>query len=364
MMRMTAKLGSHEIIVLVDNGSTHNFVSERIVRLLRMPMVPIEPFIVRVANGENMKCQGWFEGVRVDLQATPFSLTLYSLSLTGAGSSLGDPMARNAGFSNLQLGKLTMEFMWENRARKLQGLGAQSIREASLKELSKELCQKHELFAVCFQLREETVLQENVPPGMQPTMEEYVEVFKEPAGLPPVREFGWHDEAKAAFIALKEAMTSTLTLAMPNLNKSFTIEMDASGDGIGTVLFQQGKPIAFMNQALGITKRSWSTYAKEMLAIVEAIRVWRPYLLGRKFFIQTDHHSLKYFLEQRVATPEQQKWVAKLLVYDYEIIYRLGHENSAADALSRKPNSPILLHIHVPKMEIWEEIRQASKDDA
>ena len=60
-----------------------------------------------------------------------------------------------------------------------------------------------------------------------------------------------------------------------------------------------------MSRALGVTKKSWSTYAKEMLAIVEAIRLWRPYLLGKKFFILTDQRSLKYFLEQRVSTPEQ-----------------------------------------------------------
>lgn len=102
-------------------------------------------------------------------------------------------------------------------------------------------------------------------------------------------------------------MTTTPTLAMPNFNDSFIVETDASGDGIGAVLTQQGQPIAFMSRALGISKRAWSIYAKEMLAIVEAIQTWRPYLLGRKFFIRTDHRSLKYFLDQRVATPEQQK---------------------------------------------------------
>jgi hypothetical protein len=66
------------------------------------------------------------------------------------------------------------------------------------------------------------------------------------------------------------------------------VETDASGDGIGAVLQQQGKPIAFMSRALGISKKSWSTYTKEMLAVVEAIRMWRPYLLGRRFIIQTD----------------------------------------------------------------------------
>lgn len=68
-------------------------------------------------------------------------------------------------------------------------------------------------------------------------------------------------------------MTSTPTLAMFNFNDTFTIETDASGDGIGVVLQQQGRLIAYMSRALGITKKSWSVYNKEMLAIVEAIRV-------------------------------------------------------------------------------------------
>ena len=98
-------------------------------------------------------------------------------------------------------------------------------------------------------------------------------------------QFGWNDEAEAAFIALKKAMTSTPTLVMPNFQETFTIEADASRDGIGAVLSQQGKPIAFMSHTLGVTKKTWSTYAKEMLAIVEAIRTWRPYILGKKFII-------------------------------------------------------------------------------
>lgn len=158
-------------------------------------------------------------------------------------------------------------------------------------------------------------------------------------------------------------MTTTPTLAMPNFNDIFTIETDASGDGIGAVLSQQGKPVAFMSRALGVAKKSWSTYAKDMLAIVEAIRLWRPYLLGRKFYIQTDQRSLKYFLEQRISTPEQQKWVAKLLGYDYKITYRSGRENSVADALSRKQGSPVLHNIFIPHVNIWEEIKRAAKED-
>lgn len=73
-----------------------------------------------------------------------------------------------------------------------------------------------------------------------------------------------------------------------------------------------------------------------MLAILEAIRLWRPYLLGRHFKICTDQRSLRYLLEQRITTPEQQRWIAKLVGFDYEIMYKPGRENNAADALSRR----------------------------
>lgn len=99
-------------------------------------------------------------------------------------------------------------------------------------------------------------------------------------------------------------MTTTPSLTMSNFNDSFTIETDASGDGIGIVLTQQGKPIGYMSRALGVTKKSWSTYVREMFAIIEAIYLWHPYVLGRKFFIQIDQRSLKYFLDQSVATSE------------------------------------------------------------
>jgi hypothetical protein len=79
-----------------------------------------------------------------------------------------------------------------------------------------------------------------------------------------------------------------------------------------------------------------SIYDKEMLAIVHVVDLWCPYLLGKCFQIKTDHQSLKYFLEQRISSPEQQKWVTKLFGYDYEIIYKKGKDNLVADALSQK----------------------------
>jgi hypothetical protein len=77
-----------------------------------------------------------------------------------------------------------------------------------------------------------------------------------------------------------------------------------------------------------------SIYEKEKLAILHVVDLWRPYLLGKCFQIKTDHQRLKYFLEQCISSPEQQKRVTKLFGYDYEIIYNKGKENVVADALS------------------------------
>lgn len=153
-------------------------------------------------------------------------------------------------------------------------------------------------------------------------------------------------------------MASTPTLAMPNFIEPFVIEPDASENRIGVVLTQQGKSIAFMNRALGMLKRSWSTYAREMLAIVVPVQTRRPYLMGRKFFIQSDQRSLKYLLEQRITTTEQHKWVSKLFGYEYEIIYKPGKENSVADALSRMASSPCVDALFVSQAQVWDNIKE------
>lgn len=93
--------------------------------------------------------------------------------------------------------------------------------------------------------------------------------------------------------------------------------------------------MAVYSKALKGSALNLSTYKKEMLAIVKAIRKWHPYLLGRPFTLRMDQKSLKYLLEQRITTPAQARWLPKLLRYDYEIEYKRGKENGGADALSR-----------------------------
>ena len=99
--------------------------------------------------------------------------------------------------------------------------------------------------------------------------------------------FFWNEEAQQAFTALKTAMCSTPVLALPDFTKTFVIESDASGTGIGAVLMQEGRPLAFTSQQLSGNHLGQSTYEKEMMAILHAVETGRPYLLGRRFQICT-----------------------------------------------------------------------------
>ena len=105
---------------------------------------------------------------------------------------------------------------------------------------------------------------------------------------------------------------------------------------------QDQRPVAFHSQLLKGKALHLSTYEKELLALVTVVHKWRPYLLGRPFVIKTDQQSLKYILEQRVATLAQQKWLAKLLSYLFVVEYKKGCENRVADALSRRVDDDLV----------------------
>ncbi|KAL5779345.1 hypothetical protein ACOSQ2_010082 [Xanthoceras sorbifolium] len=477
-MRVIAKVGPHELMVLIDSRSTHNFINDKVAGLLQLPVVPTKPFNVKIANGKPLTCHGRFENVQVLLQGIPFTLTLYSLPLTGldlepkqlpptreidhrinlkegirpikvrpyryayfqkskiekqvhnmlklglirpSTSPLSSPVllvkkkdgtwrfctnyrALNAviikdrfsfptvddildelygvsfftkldlrsGYHQVRVHPLDIHKIafhthnghYEYLVMPFDLCNAPSTFQAIMNSIFRPFLQKFVLiffddiliyspnwtmhlehvktvfeilrhhkflikFSKCAFGQQEIeylghivtshgvkVDQEKIKAMLNwPTPTNvsdlrgflgltgyyrkfvcnYGAIARPLTNLLKKGKFEWTKEADSAFNNLKQAMTSTSTLAMPNFNEPFVIESDASGEGIGAVLTQQNRLIAFMSRALGVTKQSWSTYAKEMLVIIQAIKTWRPYLIGRKFYIHTDQRSLKYF---------------------------------------------------------------------
>jgi hypothetical protein len=113
--------------------------------------------------------------------------------------------------------------------------------------------------------------------------------------------FSWTPEETKSFEQLKEVMCKAPVLTTLDFTKTFIVECDASRNGIGAVLMQEGRPLAFESRPLKGKDLHKPIYEKEMMAILHALKKWRPYLIGRHFKVKTDHDSLKYFLEQRLS---------------------------------------------------------------
>ncbi|GJW55446.1 putative reverse transcriptase domain-containing protein [Tanacetum coccineum] len=145
--------------------------------------------------------------------------------------------------------------------------------------------------------------------------------------------FEWGDKQEAAFQTLKNKLCITPILALPQGAKNFIIYCDASHKGLGPVLMQNEKVIAYASRHLKIHEKNYTTHDLELGAVVFALKIWRHYLYGTKPIVFMDHKSLRHILDQKELNMRQHRWLELLSDYDCEIRYHLGKANIVADAL-------------------------------
>ncbi|XP_062103764.1 uncharacterized protein LOC133814872 [Humulus lupulus] len=148
--------------------------------------------------------------------------------------------------------------------------------------------------------------------------------------------FKWGEAQEEAFQLLKYKLTHAPLLALPNFSNTFEVECDASGIGIGAVLMQDGRPLAYFSEKLSGAALNYPTYDKELYALVRALETWQHYLWPKEFVIRTDHESLKHLKGQHKLNKRHARWVEFIETFPYVIRYKQGKENVVADALSRR----------------------------
>ena len=169
--------------------------------------------------------------------------------------------------------------------------------------------------------------------------------------------FQWNDKCERAFEELKKRLTTAPVLTLPVDGVEFEVYSDASKEGLGCVLMQQRKVIAYASRQLKNHEKNYPTHDLELAAVVFALKIWRHYLFGVSCKIYTDHKSLKYIFTQKELNLRQRRWLELLKDYDLEILYHEGKANVVADALSRKRQSTVD-SVMVLSKELCDEFRR------
>ena len=148
--------------------------------------------------------------------------------------------------------------------------------------------------------------------------------------------FVWSDASENSFQELKERLTTAPILSLSSGSSGFVFFTNASGTGLGCVLMQNGKVIAYGSRQLKEHEKKYATHDLEPAAVVFALKMWCHYLYGEQFEVYLNHHSLEYLFTHSDLNNRQRRWMEYIKDYDFPIKYHPGKVNVVANALSRK----------------------------
>ena len=175
--------------------------------------------------------------------------------------------------------------------------------------------------------------------------------------------YEWAYECDTAFTELKRLLTSAPILQVPDMGKDFTVCTDALAQGLGAVLMQEGRVIAYDSRKLKKHEELYATHDLELIAVMLALKLWRHYLIGRRFELRTDHQILKNLFTQRDLNARQRSWSEFMSEYDFEISYIKGKENKVVDSLSRRVQVNHIAVVSSYEIDLEENILQVGKHD-
>nr|GEY21382.1 putative reverse transcriptase domain-containing protein [Tanacetum cinerariifolium] len=196
-------------------------------------------------------------------------------------------------------------------------------------------------------------------------IEDFFKIAKPHTALPQKsKNFDWGEEQENAFQNLKDKLCNAPVLALPNGPEDLVVYCDVSGLGLGCVLMQRNKVIAYPSKQLKIHEKNYTTYELELGAVVFAFKIWRPYLYGTKSVIYTDHKSHQHIFSQKELNMRQRYCIELFSDYDCEIRYHPGTAKRGIDEMIELRNDGALSYLDRIWVPLKGDVRTLIMDEA
>jgi hypothetical protein len=176
-------------------------------------------------------------------------------------------------------------------------------------------------------------------------------------------KFNWSQKCQDNFNKLKELLMTAPILKVAYLDKDFTICVDASKEGLGGVLTQEGHVICYESRKLKEHEQNYVTHDLELAAVIHALKMWQHYIMGRKFLLLTNNIGVKFLFSQPDLNARKARWLAFLREFDFEVRHIKGKENKVVDALRRRVHGLFEINISREESDLEHRIKTVGNND-
>ncbi|GJZ31091.1 putative reverse transcriptase domain-containing protein [Tanacetum coccineum] len=345
----TFTLNNYFATTLFNSGADYSFVSTTFI-----PLLGLEPndlgfrYEIEIANGQLVEINKVIKGCKLEIESHVFDIDLIPFRHRSFDVIIGMDWLSNYKAKIICHEKVVRIPLPDGKMTVKNRYPLPSIDDLFDQLQGSQFFLKIDLRSRYHQLR---VHEDDIPQNcflghvinsngihVDPSKIEAVKNWKAPrTPTEKCKTFDWGEEQELAFQTLKDKLCNAPVLALPDGPEDFVVYCDASGIGLGCVLMQRGKVIAYASRQLKIHEKNYTTHDLELGAVVFALKIWRHYLYGTKSVIYTDHKSLQHIFSQKELNMRQRRWIELFSDYDCEIRYHPGKANSGwFDALRRK----------------------------